>query len=93
MSSTSPLSARPTGESAESLTFSAKLRLEHRGSRVPILFTSPRAVFGKRLQFLGSLRQSDAAVSARVPLHAAKCKQKSSSYVHPNRNLSNATCP
>jgi hypothetical protein len=41
----------------------------------------------------GSSRQNAADASALALLPAAKCKQKSSSYVHPNRNISNATHP
>src|SRR6266436_3440773 len=37
-------SASPTSTGIASFTFSAKLGLEHRGSRLPILFTSPRVV-------------------------------------------------
>jgi hypothetical protein len=43
-SCTKGCSASRTSTGIASFTFSAKLGLEHRGSRVPILFTSPRAV-------------------------------------------------
>src|SRR5262249_675963 len=37
-------SASPTSTGIASFTFSAKLGLEHRGRRVPLLFTSPRTL-------------------------------------------------
>src|SRR5216684_6717089 len=52
-------SASPTSTGIASFTFSAKLGLEHRGSRVPILFTSPRVVL------INSVRTDTKASRAR----------------------------
>src|SRR5262249_37337664 len=42
---------------------------------------------------LASWRQNDADVSALVPYHAARYKQKSNSYARPDRNISDLARP
>ena len=62
---------------------------------IPSLLESHRTAVAIRQVHadLGSSHRNDVGVSALVPLLAAKCKQKSSSYVHPNRNISHAARP